>query len=101
MENSVSVIIPTPFREFTNGNSEVAVEGTTVNEALTNLSESYPEVEDNLRDNDGSLKDFVNVYRNDEDIRQIEALETELQEGDELSIIPAIAGGNALRSACK
>jgi molybdopterin synthase sulfur carrier subunit len=93
MSNNVTVVIPTPFREYTDGESEVTVEATTVNEAISDLAEKYPGIEDDLLTDDGDLENFVNVYRNDEDIRQDDSLETTLEAGDELSIIPAIAGG--------
>jgi len=95
MNNQVTVIIPTPFREHTDGKSEISVQGLTVDEALSDLIENYPGIEDDLLTDDGNLENFVNVYRNDEDIRHADSLETALEDGDELSIIPAIAGGQS------
>ncbi len=90
---SVNVRIPTPLRKFTDGKEVVDVDGQTVGEALTNLTEAHPDLEPKLFDDDGDVRRFVNIFANDEDIRFQESLETELEDGDQVSLVPAIAGG--------
>lgn len=89
---SVNVRIPTPLRKFTDGQETVSVDGSTVGEALTNLVEDHPELEPKIM-KEGEVRQFVNVFANDEDIRFQEKLETPLDDGDQVSIVPAIAGG--------
>src|SRR3954462_5855993 len=91
------VKIPTPLRQYTEGNPEVEVDGQTAGETLGNLAEEYPDLRQHLYTGDGRLRSFVNVYKGDEDIRYLDGPETEVSEGDELSIIPSIAGGSAGR----
>ncbi len=90
---SVSVRIPTPLRKYTDGQDQVSVEGTTVGEALQNLAEAHPELKTRIFDDSGTVRRFVNVFANDEDIRFQDSLDTALSEGDQVSIVPAIAGG--------
>ena len=90
---AVTVRIPTPLRKFTDGQAEVAVEGTNVAQALAALTEGHPELKARICDDAGKVRRFVNLFANDEDIRFLENLDTELKDGDELSIVPAIAGG--------
>lgn len=99
MSSEVTVIIPTPFREYTGGKSEITIEGGTVERVFNNLGETYPELREQVVEEDGRIKDFINVYKNDQDIRHEEELETEVNDGDELSIIPAIAGGRPIASS--
>jgi molybdopterin converting factor small subunit len=89
------VKIPTPLRQYTGGDSEVEVGGATAGETLGNLAEEYPDLRQHLYTGDGKLRSFVNVYKGDEDIRYLDGAETQVSEGDELSIIPSIAGGFA------
>ena len=89
------VKIPTPLRQYTSGNSEVEVGGATAGEALGNLASEHPSLKQHLYTGDGKLRSFVNVYKGDEDIRYLEGQDTEVAEGDEISIIPSIAGGSA------
>jgi molybdopterin converting factor small subunit len=89
------VRIPTPLRQYTNGSSEVHVAGNTAEETLGNLAEEYPDLKAHLYTGDGRLRSFVNVYKDDEDIRYLDGPDTEVSEEDELSIIPSIAGGSA------
>lgn len=95
-----NVKIPTPLRQYTGGNSDVAVGGNTAGEALGNLAEEHPDIKQHLYTGDGKLRSFVNVYKGDEDIRYLDGQDTEVAENDELSIIPSIAGGSAAGS-CK
>lgn len=90
---TVSVRIPTPLRKYTDGQEEVRVEGATVGEALANLAEAHPELKNRIFDDSGTVRRFVNVFANDEDIRFQDSLDTEVSDGDQLSIVPAIAGG--------
>jgi adenylyltransferase/sulfurtransferase len=87
------VKIPTPLRQYTGGNAEVEVGGASAGEAMRNLTQEYPDLRQHLYTGDGKLRSFVNVYKGDEDIRYLDGPDTEVSDGDELSIIPSIAGG--------
>ncbi|MCP3991331.1 MAG: MoaD/ThiS family protein [Actinomycetia bacterium] len=89
----VSVRIPTVLRPAANGQSEVEVGGATVGEVVKGLVAEYPGLEATLIDDAGAIRKFVNVYVNDEDIRFLDKLETEVNGGDEVTILPAVAGG--------
>ncbi len=90
---SVLVRIPTPLRAVTNGRGEFRVEAANVQEALNRLDEEFAGIKGRLCEDDGSVRRFVNVYVNDEDIRFMQGLQTSLKAGDEVSIVPAMAGG--------
>jgi len=92
---AIVVRIPTPLQKFTKNQSEVSVQGVTVADVLDNLGEHFPGLRERLVDDRGSIRKFINFYLNDEDIRFMDAEQTTLKDGDELSIIPAIAGGCA------
>lgn len=87
-----NVKIPTPLRPFTANQAQVSVNGGTVGEALNDLTSQYPELRQHLF-NGGELRNFVNVYLGEEDVRFLSGLETELGSADSLRIIPSIAGG--------
>lgn len=89
----ITVRVPTPLRRITNGQGEVQVEAKTVREAVEKLEEMYSGFKERIVDENGEVRRFVNLYLNDEDIRFLKGLDTELKEGDVLSIVPAIAGG--------
>lgn len=89
----VTVRVPGPLRRLTGGSAEVAVDGATVAAALTDLDHRYPGFHDRLYDAEGKLRQFINVYVNDSDIRFSQGLETPVGERDEVSIVPAVAGG--------
>ncbi len=89
---AVTVRIPTPLRTLTGGQDEVSADGGTVAEVIESLEANHPGMKDRLCDDKG-VRRFVNIYHNDEDIRFLDNLQTELKEGDTLSIVPAIAGG--------
>ncbi|HZX96498.1 MAG TPA: ubiquitin-like small modifier protein 1 [Myxococcales bacterium] len=90
----VTVKIPAPLRPLTANQSEVAVENaTSVQAALEELSRKYPGIKEKLLDDKGALRRYVNVFRNDEDVRHAQGLATAVKEGDRLTIVPAIAGG--------
>jgi molybdopterin synthase sulfur carrier subunit len=90
---AVTVRVPGPLRRLTNGSSEVEVEGATVSQALQDLEAKYPGFNDRLYDQSGNLRQFINIYLNDSDIRFGQGLETPVGENDDLSIVPAVAGG--------
>ena len=90
---SVKVRIPTPLQKLTNGQAEIESQGTTVTELLEQLNRQYPGIKDRLCDEQGKLRRFVNIFVNEEDIRFLQMDQTKLKDGDEVSIIPAIAGG--------
>lgn len=90
---TVTVRIPTPLRTLTGGKDEVPVSGATVGEVIDNLEKSFPGIRERLCDEKGTVRRFINVYANDEDIRFLDNLKTALKDGDSISIVPAIAGG--------
>lgn len=90
---SVLVRIPTPLRPLANGQNEVQLAGGSVREILENLVNSYPGIQERLMDEKGEVRRFINIYVNEEDIRFLDGTQTRIKDGDELSIIPAIAGG--------
>ena len=90
---SVRVRIPTPLRAATDGAAELSVDASTVGQLIEDLEQRYPGMQGRLRDDAGQLRRFVNLYVNGEDVRFKEGLGTSLQAGDELSIVPAVAGG--------
>ena len=87
-----TVRIPTPLRTLTGGESTVTVDGATVGQLIENLEKAHPGMRDRLLDEKG-VRRFVNVYVGDEDIRFLDGLETAVEDGTEISIVPAIAGG--------
>jgi sulfur-carrier protein len=90
---SKKVRIPTPLRKLTNNEEIVEVDGATIGDAITELQSRYPGIKERLVDEKGEVRRFVNVYVNEEDIRFLQNQATPLKDGDEVSIIPAIAGG--------
>ncbi|MBX6754710.1 ubiquitin-like small modifier protein 1 [Thermorudis peleae] len=90
---AVKVMIPAPLRQFTGGQSSVDVQATTVGDALAALDQHFPGLRDRLVEPDGRLRRFVSVFVNGKDVRTLQGLETPLQEGDEVGIVPAMAGG--------
>jgi sulfur-carrier protein len=89
---SVTVKIPAQLRAVTDGEGEIAVEGSTVGEALDAVFEEHDDLRERITE-DGGLRRFVNVYVSGEDIRFRDGLDTELEDGDEVTILPAVAGG--------
>jgi sulfur-carrier protein len=88
-----TVRIPTPLRKLTNGLEEVSASGATIGEILKDLEQHYPGMKERLCDDKGQVRRFVNIFANDEDIRFLQNLETPVKDKDEISIVPAIAGG--------
>ena len=89
----VLVRIPTPLRAMTKGSAEVRVKADTVNDLIDDLERQYPGMRDRLVEESGELRRFINIYVNQEDIRFLQGEKTALKQGDEVSIVPAIAGG--------
>lgn len=90
---AVKVLIPTPLQKLTREQAVVECSGTTITELLESLEQSCPGIKARLCDDQGELRRFVNFYVNSEDIRFLSGQQTTLSDGDEVSIIPAIAGG--------
>lgn len=87
------VRIPTPLRKLTAGKEEVAVSGATVRAVIDDLERQHPGVKARICDDAGAVRKFINVFANEEDIRFLQNLDTPIKDSDEISIVPAIAGG--------
>jgi molybdopterin converting factor small subunit len=87
------ILIPTPLRTFTENQKIVSVKGESIDSALHNLIIQHPKLSNHLYDKKGSLRNFVNIYLNDEDIRYLDKDKVVLQDGDSITIVPSIAGG--------
>ena len=87
------VRIPTPLRRVTNGRDKVEIDGDTLGQIIEAMDSTYPGFKDRLVDEDGEIRYFVNIYLNGEDVRFLQGMETSTKTGDELSIVPAVAGG--------
>jgi sulfur-carrier protein len=90
---AITVKLPTQLRDAAGNKTEAKVEGATVGEALSSLYDQHTELRTRISDDGGGLRRFVNVYLGGEDIRFLEGLETPVSDGDELTILPAVAGG--------
>ena len=90
---SIMVRIPTPLRRVTNGDDKVTVEGATLGGLIDSMEAQYPGIKARLCDDQGELRNFVNIYVNGEDVRFLDGLGTATKTGDEISIVPAVAGG--------
>jgi len=90
---SVQVRVPTPLRRFTGGAEEVNANGATVAALVNNLEKNYPGIKERICDEEGRVRRFVNIFVNGDDIRFLSNLDTAVKDGDEISIVPAIAGG--------
>ncbi|MGA8425782.1 MAG: MoaD/ThiS family protein, partial [Thermoplasmata archaeon] len=91
----IQIRIPTPLRSFTAGLAQISVEGGTVGDGIRHLVVAHPGLERHLFTPDGKLRSFVTVYLNEEDVRYLERDATPLNDGDTISIVPAIAGGSS------
>ncbi len=89
----IRVRVPTPLRPMTGGKSEIEMEGNTIAQLIENLGAAHPGLKERLYDEKGEVRRFINIYVNEEDIRFLTGKDTPLNDGDEVSIIPAIAGG--------
>ncbi|MDP6624885.1 MAG: MoaD/ThiS family protein [Nitrospinota bacterium] len=90
---AVKVRIPSPLLKLTNNQPEVEAEGSNVKEIFDNMEKNYPGIKERIYDEEGQLRRFINIYINEEDIRFVEGESSSVKDGDEISIIPAIAGG--------
>lgn len=90
---TVKVLIPTPLQKFTSGEASVECEAGNINALVDSLESNFPGIKARLCDEGGKLRRFLNFYVNEEDIRFLENQDTELSDGDEISIVPAVAGG--------
>lgn len=95
---AIQVRIPTPLRKFTGGAESVAASGATVAAIVQDVDSRHPGLKERICDDAGKVRRFVNLYVNGEDIRFLSSLDTPVKDGDEISIVPAIAGGSAPRA---
>ena len=91
---SKKILIPTPLRPFVNQQEEISTEASNVDDALRDLATNFPKIQQHLYDKDDNLRKFINIYVNDSDIRDVDGVQTSLKDNDEISLVPAIAGGN-------
>ena len=90
---SVFVRIPTPLRKLIADQDSVSADGASLSECISSLEASYPGLKERLCDESGEIRRFVNIYVNGEDVRFLQGLATPIKDGDEVSIVPAVAGG--------
>ncbi len=90
---AITVRIPTPLRRVTDGQDKVNTEGETLRQLIDSMESQYPGIKERLCDEDGNLRNFVNVYVNGEDVRFMDGIDSATGDGDEVSIVPAVAGG--------
>ena len=90
---SIEVRIPTPLRRLTDGNSKVTSDGSTLIEVVNSLNSQFPGIKERLCDENNELRNFVNIYINGEDVRFLDGINSSVKDGDEVSIVPAVAGG--------
>jgi molybdopterin synthase sulfur carrier subunit len=90
---SVIVRIPTPLQKLTNNKTQIEVDGDTIVDIIESMELQYPGIKQRLCDENGALRRFVNVYVNEEDVRFLEGISTKVEDGAEISIVPAVAGG--------
>ena len=92
---SKKILIPTPLRPFVNQQEVIETKANTISEAMQDLATNFPKIQQHLYDNEGSLRKFINIYINDSDIRDLDGVQSTLSDNDEISLVPAIAGGVA------
>lgn len=90
---AITVRIPAPLQKLTQNQAEVKAGGASIKELIENLEKSFPGIKERICDETGKVRKFINIYVNEEDIRFLQLDKTPLKDGDEVSIIPAIAGG--------
>ena len=90
---AIKVLVPTPLQKFTNNEATVECEAASISSLMDTLDSHFPGIKARLCDDQGELRRFVNFYVNSEDIRFLDGKDTSLQDGDEVSIVPAVAGG--------
>ena len=91
---AATLLIPTALRAFTDGQNKVSLEGHTVGQLVTALAERFPDIQPHLYDDAGVLRSFINLYVGENNIKTIDGLDTPISEGDEVLLVPAIAGGS-------
>ena len=91
---SATIRIPTPLRKVTNGADKITVQSGSIVEIIESLDKEFPGIKTRLCDDDNELRNFVNMYINGEDIRFLDGIKSSVNPGDEVSIVPAVAGGN-------
>ena len=91
---SSQVRIPAPLRRLTNGQYKITAEGKTLQEIIDFLEQNFPTIKSRICNEDGEIRNFVNIYVNDEDVRFLNGISSEIKDGDEISIVPAVAGGS-------
>jgi MoaD family protein len=90
---SVSVLLPTALRRYADDKGSLELEGSTVGALMEQLGSTYPDLKPHLFDDDGALRNFVNVFVNDDNIRDVSGTDTPVKDGDEVMLVPAVAGG--------
>lgn len=93
---AIKVRIPQPLQRLTNDKAEIEATGSTVRNLIEDLERRYPGIKDRICDESGKVRRFVNIYVNEEDIRFLNREDTKLKDGDDVSIVPAIAGGGSI-----
>jgi len=93
MKMQATVRVPTPLQKLTQNQGEVKVSGANIKELIEDLEKKFPGIKERICDEAGKIRRFINIYVNEEDVRFLQQEETPLKDGDEISIIPAIAGG--------
>jgi len=90
---AVSVLIPAALRAYTERQAEIEVAGSTAGEAIAGLTAKYPDIRKHIYKDDDNLRDFINVFIGDTNIKELEGLKTPVKDGDTIMLVPAIAGG--------
>ena len=91
---TVQVLIPTPLRTYTGGEAKMPASGATVGEVIADLNARYPGIQDRICEPDGEIRRFVNVFLNGQNVRKLGGADTGVKDGDEIGVIPAMAGGD-------
>jgi len=89
----ISIRIPSPLQPYVSGSREVSIPGSSISEVIQNLTDQYPRLAIHLMAEDGSLRPYIHIYRNETNVSELNGMETELSENDRLMIVPSIAGG--------
>jgi len=92
---TVQVLIPTPLRSYTGGEAKVSGSGASVGEVITDLNTRFPGIQDRICESDGEIPRFVNVFVNGQNVRKLDGAATAVKDGDEIGVIPAMAGGQS------
>ncbi len=97
---AITVRVPAPLQKLTQNQAEIEASATNIKELIEDLEKNFPGIKERICDETGKVRRFINIYVNEEDVRFLQQDETPLKDGDEVSIIPAIAGGGSTRLAC-